>query len=412
MNQNVVTSLDQQLRVRAEKVVPGGMYGHLNARPLPPGYPQFFAKGEGCHLWDVDGGRYIDFMCSWGPILLGHKYPAVEEAVERQRQQGDCLNGPTERMVELAEKLVANIPHADWAMFQKNGTDATTSAITVARAGTGRRKILVAKGAYHGAAPWCTPSVVGVTAEDRAHLVHFEFNNIESLEAAAEAAKGDIAAILVAAFKHDLSVDQVLPDAAFAQRAREICDDVGAALIIDEVRAGFRLSVGGSWEKLGIRPDLAAWSKAIANGYPLAALTGNDRFRDAASRIYVTGSFWMGAVPMAAALATIDELLATNAIAHMERIGTRLRDGIAEQAIRHGIRLRQTGPVQMPLILFDDDPSFAKGALFASEAIKRGVYMHPRHNMFLSLAHTESDIDEALEVTDVALARVASEYRA
>jgi len=152
-------SLDAALRERAQRVVPGGMWGHLNAARLPQGYPQFFASAEGCRIRDVDGREYVDFMCSWGPILLGHQHPEVQAVANAQAARGDCLNGPGEVMVELAEDLVEMIPHADWAMFQKNGGDATTACVTIARAGTGRRKILVAKGSYHGALPWCSPSV-------------------------------------------------------------------------------------------------------------------------------------------------------------------------------------------------------------------------------------------------------------
>lgn len=154
----------------------------------PEGYPQFFASAEGCRVRDVDGREYIDFMCSWGPILLGHRHPEVQAAADAQAVKGDCFNGPGEVMVELAEDFVAMLPHADWAMFQKNGGDATTCCVTIARAGTGRRKVLVARGSYHGALPWCSPSVAGVTAEDRAHLLHFEYNDVESLRAAVEEA--------------------------------------------------------------------------------------------------------------------------------------------------------------------------------------------------------------------------------
>ena len=157
------TSADQALRARARRVVPGGMTGHLNAASLPTGYPQFFARGQGCRLWDVDGREYIDFMCGWGPNLLGYRHPEVEAAAQAQAAQGDCLNGPTERFVELAEALVDTIAHADWVMFQKNGTDATTVALMVARAATGRRKVLAAHGSYHGATPWCTPVPAGTT---------------------------------------------------------------------------------------------------------------------------------------------------------------------------------------------------------------------------------------------------------
>jgi glutamate-1-semialdehyde 2,1-aminomutase len=403
MNIQVETA-DQRLRARARQVVPGGMFGHMRASGLPAAYPQFFERGEGCHLWDVDGRRYVDFMCSWGPIILGHKHPAVTEAVQRQMAAGDCLNGPTERMVELAERLVRLIPHADWALFSKNGTDATTTCVTISRAVSGRRKILAARGAYHGAVPWCTPHPLGVTAEDRAHLIEYVYNDVSSLEAAVDKAGDDLAGVIVSAFRHDYGFDQELPSAEFAKRARELCDDKGAALIVDDVRAGFRLTLRGSWDLLGVQPDLSAWSKAIANGYALSAVTGSDSMRDAASRLFVTGSFWCSAVSMAAAIATLDELERIDGPRVMRDLGQRFRDGIAKQATEAGVGVRQSGPPQMPTILFEDDTDFAIGERFSAEALKRGVYLHPRHNMFLSAAHTVGDIDFALEVTSEAFA--------
>jgi glutamate-1-semialdehyde 2,1-aminomutase len=399
-----VDTADQRLRARASRVVPGGMYGHMRASGLPAGYPQFFERGQGCHLWDVNGRRYIDFMCSWGPIILGHKHPGVTEAVQRQMAAGDCLNGPTERMVELAERLVRLVPHADWALFSKNGTDATTTCVTVARAASGRRKILAAHGAYHGAVPWCTPHPLGVTAEDRAHLIEYIYNDVRSLEAAVDKAGDDLAGVIVSAFRHDYGFDQELPSAEFARRARELCDDKNAALIVDDVRAGLRLTLRGSWDLLGVQPDLSAWSKAIANGYALSAVTGNDAMRDAASRLFVTGSFWCSAVSMAAAIATLDELERIDGPLVMRDLGQRFRDGIAKQAAEAGVGVRQSGPPQMPTILFDDDADFATGKRFSAEALKRGVYLHPRHNMFLSAAHTVDDIDFALEATREAFA--------
>jgi len=407
MNIQVETA-DQKLRARARRVIPGGMYGHMRADGLPAGYPQFFARGEGCHIWDVDGRRYVDFMCSWGPNILGHKHPAVLEAVQRQLALGDCLNGPTERLVELAEHLVDLIPAADWAQFCKNGTDATTTCVTLARAGTGRRKILAARGAYHGAVPWCTPHPLGVTAEDRTHLIEYVYNDVASLEAAVSKAGDDLAGVIASAFRHDYGFDQELPDADFARRARDLCDKAGAALILDDVRAGFRLTLHGSWDLVGVRPDLSAWSKAIANGHALSAVTGNDRFRDAAARLFVTGSFWCGAVPMAAAVATLDELERIDAPRILRELGQRFRDGIAAQAAKAGVGVRQSGPPQMPTILFDGDVNHAIGERFCQQALKRGVYLHPKHNMFLSTAHTASDIDFALEATDAAFVALAA----
>jgi glutamate-1-semialdehyde 2,1-aminomutase len=399
--------VDTELRARARNVIPGGMYGHQNAGRLPAALPQFMAGGEGCRIRDVDGNEYIDFMCSYGPIVLGHCHPAVESAVDKQRLRGDCQNAPGAVMVELAERFVDVVDHADWAMFAKNGTDATTTCVTVARSATERRKVLVAEGAYHGSAPWCTPVIAGIVPEDRAHLLYYTYNDLESVEKAASAAGDDLAAIVVSPFKHDARHDQELVDPAFASGLRAICDDTGGALILDDVRAGFRLAHGGSWEPIGVAPDLSAWSKAIANGYPLAAVVGSDRFREGAQKIFVTGSFWFSAVAMAAALATIDALGAGDAVAVMERTGQRLRDGLAAQADAHGVAIRQTGPVQLPFMTFDGDQDFRLAELWTEVAVRRGAFFHPWHNWFLSAAHTDEDIDEALVATDEAFAVVA-----
>jgi glutamate-1-semialdehyde 2,1-aminomutase len=404
---SLINSKDQLLRERAASVIPGGMWGHMATRYLGSAYPQFFERADGCRVWDVDGREYIDLMCSWGPNILGYHHQAVEAAAERQRRLGDAMNGPGEVLVELAELLVKTVAHADWAMLQKNGTDATTACVTIARAGTGRRKVLVARGSYHGAVPWCTPSLAGVTAEDRAHLIHFDYNDIASLETAVEQAGDDLAAVVVTAFRHDIARDQELPTAAFARRARELTTAADAALIVDDVRAGFRIDLAGSWEPLGVRPDLSAFSKAIANGYPLAAITGTDRFREAATKVYVTGSFWYGAVAMAAAIATINTLRDTDAIARMTEAGDRLRSGLDAAAKKHGLSLRQTGPVSMPMVLFDDDAEFKLANAFCSAALREGAYFHPRHNMFLSAAHTAKDIDVALQAADAGMAAAA-----
>jgi glutamate-1-semialdehyde 2,1-aminomutase len=400
---------DDALRERARAVIPGGLWGHMRVAGLPPGYPQFFRSGQGCRVTDVDGREFIDFMCSWGPIVLGHHHPEVEAAAARQRALGDVLNGPAEVMVRLAEKFTGLVTHADWTLFSKNGTDATTSCVSLARAATGRRKILVARRAYHGALPWCSPYPLGSTPEDRAHLIAFDYNDVASLHQAVEQAGSDLAGILVSAFRHDYGLDQELPSRAFAQAARAVCDAQGAALILDDVRAGFRLSLHGSWDPLGVQPDLSAWSKAIANGHALAAVTGRERFREAASQLYLTGSFWCAAVPMAAALATLEVLERENAPQRLQALGERFRAGLAAQAREVGLGIRQSGPPQMPSLLFDDDPDFARGERFCSEALRRGVYLHPKHNMFLSLAHQESDIDQALQATAEAFRAVANQ---
>ena len=402
-------SRDAALQARAARVIPNGMWGHMATRSVAAGYPQFFARADGCRVWDVDGNEYIDFMCAWGPNVLGYHHPEVEAAALAQLRVVDAGNGPTERVVELAELLTGTLDHADWCLFQKNGTDATTACVTIARAATGRRKVVVARGAYHGAVPWCSPSVVGVTQEDRAHLIPFDWGDIASLDAAVAQAGDDLAAILLTAYRHDTGRDQEMPSTAFLQAARAHCDRADALLICDDVRAGFRLDVRGSWAAQGIRPDLAAYSKAIANGWPLAAIAGADRARPGAEKIFTTGSFWYGAAAMAAAIATIRILRDTDALPHTVAMGNRLRAGLDQAAARHGFRLRQTGPVQMPMVLVDGDRDLAIGSALCRAALRHGIFLHPRHNMFLCAAHGPAEIDRAIEGVDAAFADIVEQ---
>ncbi|WP_426034033.1 aminotransferase class III-fold pyridoxal phosphate-dependent enzyme [Cypionkella sp. TWP1-2-1b2] len=408
MSLDLPNSRDTELLSRARRVVPNGVWGHMATRSIGPGYPQFFSRADGCRVWDADGNEYIDFMCAWGPNVLGYGHAEVNAAAQAQIAKGDIGNGPTEVMVELAELLVDTIDHADWALFQKNGSDATTVCVTIARATAGRRKILVAKGSYHGAVPWCSPSMVGVTTEDRAHIVQYTYNDIASLEAAVAAAGDDLAAILITAFKHDVQIDQELPDAAFLARARALCDKTGAALICDDVRAGFRLNVRGSWAAYGIKPDLAAYSKSIANGWPLAVIAGAEAFRVGAEKVFTTGSFWYGSAAMAAAVTTIKLLRDTDALAHTEAMGKLFRDGLHSAARANGYTLRQTGPVQMPMVLFDGDQDLRLGNAFCAAALRHGLYMHPRHNLFLCAAHQATDIERALDAAHAAFRDIAT----
>ncbi|NML90662.1 aminotransferase class III-fold pyridoxal phosphate-dependent enzyme [Sphingobium sp. TB-6] len=400
---------DEALRARAMRVVPNGVYGHLSNGLMPHGTPQFFVRGKGARLWDVAGREYLDFACAYGPNLLGYNDPRIEEAAQRQRALGDTLTGPAPVFVELAERLVAQVNHADWAMFAKNGTDATTMAMTIARAQTGHRKVLVATGAYHGAAPWCSPFPAGTVPEDRAHLIYYTYNDAESLETAVKAAGEDLAAIFASPHKHDVFADQQPLDREYAERCRALCDKTGAILIVDDVRAGFRIARDCSWEVVGVRPDLSCWSKAIANGYPLAALLGSDRVREGAAKVYVTGSFWFQAVPMAAALATLEVIQTTSYLEDMVKLGTALRAGIDAQAHAHGFSIRQTGPVQMPILLFDDDPDMRLGAAFAGGMIARGIYFHPWHNMFLCAAMTDDDMAQVIDAAGETFAAMDSE---
>lgn len=401
---------DLKLRERASTAFPSGVYGHQASWSVSPAHPQFFARAEGCRLWDTDGNDYIDFMCGYGTNLLGYQHAKVDEAASRQQAIIDCATGPSPVMLELAETFNEKIAHADWSLFAKNGTDATTICVTTARAQTGKNTIIVADGAYHGAAPWCTPGLSGILPTERENQLSYHYNDVESLRAAVEQAGDDLAAIIVSPFKHDVFVDQEWPTDEFAKAARQLCDTKDAALILDDVRCAFRFTLGSTWETVGVLPDLCAMSKSVANGYSLAVVTGNDKFREGASQIYTTGSFWFASTSFAASLATIAAIEEEGSIEAMKTAGDALRKGLGEQARSYGFALNQSGPTQMPLVLIEGDETWEQNNFFVSEAVKRGVYMHPWHNMFICAAHKESDIEEALQRTDGAFAALKAHF--
>ena len=404
----------QELFARAERVVPGGIYGHQTPRMLVEGaFPYFFERGEGARVWDVDGNEYLDYLCSYGPIVLGHNDAVVEAAAAEQRKKGNCFNGPTPLWVELAEHLVGLTPWAAWASFAKNGSDVCTWATLVAREHTRRRKIVKAKGAYHGTHAWTTPLPAGTTAADTAEVLTFHWNDLDDLERVVRAADGDVAGIILSPFRHEAFHDQEMPAPGCLAGVRRLCDEHGIVFILDDVRAGFRLDLAGSGAYFGVEPDLSCYCKAIANGYALAACVGREPLRGAAERVFFTGSYFTSGVAMAAALACLKELAARDAIARMNEVGTALRNGLDELAKGHGIEIRQSGPPAIPFLTFAADRGkFARSRLFCAECCRGGIFFHPHHNWFLSAAFTVGDIRHTLEVADRALEKVRRELGA
>jgi glutamate-1-semialdehyde 2,1-aminomutase len=403
---------NKSLLKRAARVfapcVYGTIYGRVSNPTMPPGGPQFFARALGARLWDVEGREYLDFLGAYGPNLFGYGHPQIESAAERQRALGDTMTGPAPVMVELAEKLTAIVSHAEWAFFAKNGSDATNTALLIARAHTGRRRVLMASGAYHGTGSWCTPFTVGVLPEERAHCTQYTYNDVASLEAAVADAGDDLAAIFANAFKHDRCEAQEMPRPEYAHRCRELCDQTGALLVVDDIRAGFRLTRDCSWALVDVLPDLSCWSKAIANGYPLSAVLGSSRARKGASRIFIAGTYWAQAVPMAAAVATIDVISSTSYLEHTVELGGMLRAGLHQRAVAHGFEIDQTGPVQMPTILFHDDADMRFGMAFTAAMMQRGIYFHAFQNLFICAAMTKADILQTIDAADGAFQELSA----
>ena len=394
---------------RAAAVIPGGIYGHTTpAATVPGAVPYFAAEGFGCRYRDVDGNTFIDFMGGYGPIVLGYHHPEVEAAADAARRRGAAFNHPTALLVELAEALTARIDFADWAVLAKNGADLTTWAIMVAREVTGRPKILKIRGAYHGARAWSTPGHGGLLPEDRAHIDEFAFNDVGALEALFARHRGAVAGLILTPFHHPAYADSELPTAEFVETANRLCREHGALLILDDVRCGFRLSTDGSHTVYGYTPDLSIYCKALANGHAISACVGRELHKAAASRVFLTGSYWNDPAPMAAALACLTIIERENIPQKLAALGRRFVDGFLALGEKHGIPLVASGPPAMPFVRVKDDPSFIRMQRLCAAAVAEGVFIHPHHNWFMSAAMTDSDLDDALTRLDRALASLAA----
>jgi len=395
----------QELFKKAVDIIPSGIYGHFSPAPLIPvtDYPFYVEKAKGSKFWDVDGNEFIDYMCAYGPMVLGYNNPVIDAAADEQRQKANCASAPAEVMVDLAQEMVNTIPIADWAFFAKNGADMTTYSLMVARAHTGRDKIIRLKGGYHGTAPWTqSPDHHGITFNDAQDIVMGEWNNYEALEKYVHEHKGEIAGIISTPYHHPAFEDNVMPAEGYWKKVESLCKNEGIVLIVDDVRAGFRLDMGGSNELFGFKPDLIAFCKAIGNGYPISSLVGTKELINAASNVFHTGSYWFSAEPMAAALATIREMKRMNSVKIMEDIGLKLEKGLVDLAKDHGYNLKVTGHPSMPYYRITDDPSLMLHQQWCGECTKRGAYFTSHHNWFMSAAHTDEDIAKTINIADEA----------
>lgn len=390
---------------RAARVIPSGIYGHLGPAEgcfIPvSAYPFYIDRAEGAYFWDVDGNRFIDYMCAYGPIVLGYNHPVVEQAAQAQQKLVNCGVLPGEVMVKLAEKLVGMIHSADWAFFAKNGGDVTNLAMIAARAHTRRKKIIKFAGGYHGVAQWMQfVGNAGIIEEDISNILTLPFNDVQALEDAFRRYPGQIAGIIGTPYHHPAMADNELPQPGFWQAVRSLCDREGTVLIIDDVRAGFRLSLHGSDAYYGFEADLICFCKALGNGHNLSALCGKDALREAVSSVFYTGSYWLSAVPMAAALATLNELERLDGARLMLDLGTKLTTGLTKVAQQHGYHLKISGEPSMWYMRLTDDDSGVLHQRWVGECVRRGVFFSNHHNLFINTALTEEDINFTLNVAE------------
>ncbi|MCH8474827.1 MAG: aminotransferase class III-fold pyridoxal phosphate-dependent enzyme [Opitutales bacterium] len=394
----------EELLQKACDLLPGGIPGHQNPALTVPGtFPAFARRAEGAIYEDIEGHRLIDFMCGYGPLILGAAHPAVDEAFTQVARNGNCFNHPTEWTVRLAEKLVSLIDFADWAFFGKNGADMTYWATRVAREHTGKPYLIKFSQAYHGTEAWCSDAYAGALPEEKKYTLICPWNDPLALEKIFAEKRGQIAAVISTPFDHPVFADQSLPDPTFLKTIRNQCDQEGALWILDDVRCGFRHHLGGSHRYFNCQPDLSCYSKALANGYALSAAVGRQSLKPAASRVFATGSFWNNPAPMAAALKTIEILEQTDGPATILQKGQTWVEAFLDLGKKHGVPLVYSGTPAMPFLRIGEPQWAARQQDFCSAVLREGVFLHPHHNWFIGLQHTDAILEESLTKIDRAL---------
>jgi glutamate-1-semialdehyde 2,1-aminomutase len=401
-----------ELLERARRVIPGGVWGH-NRFPafLSHGnYPYFASRGSGSRLIDVDGHEYIDYLCGYGAMVNGFANAEIDAAAAARASAGDCLNLPTDVSVALAERLCSIVSGVDWCAFGKNGSDAVSTAVLIARAHTGRRRIVCIRDAYHGShfwCNWCNPGT-GRPIADAEAVITVSWNDVDELTGAFAAHGNEIAAIVATPFHHPIAAEAVMPDPGWWATIERLCADFGTLMVVDDVRTGYRLDFSGSHVFFGFSPDLVCQSKALANTHPLSTVLGTQRLRDAADSVFAAGTFWSASAPMAAALENLRQLEDGDGVRRMWELGAQLTDGLVDRAARAGFALRVTGAATMPTVTFVNDERFEKMSCFAEAMVERGSLVHPSHNWFVSAAHTPADIATTLDHAQDVFASMAS----
>ena len=400
---------------RALKVIPSGIYGHLGPSeglflPLEK-WPLISSRAEGTYFWDMDGNRYLDFMCAYGPNVLGYGDPEVDAAALAQLKNGNCTTAPSFKMVECAELLVDTVATADWAYFMKNGTDATTFSVLLSRAYTGKKKIFFLRGYYHGNDAWAMRAdYPGILPEDVAHNVVVPWFDPDALEAAYDACGGDVAALIAQPYDHGNFYDNRCATKEYWQSVRAFCDRHGIVLIFDDVRTGFRLDLAGSDHYYGIRADVICFCKALANGYNMSAACGREELRAAASSLSFTGSYWMSAEPFAACIACINKMKRLDTPALFRRMGTKVTDAFRKAADEHGFNLVVSGEPALFYLRVANDDSLMLHQEWVAECVSRGLFLASHHNHFLNAAVTDDDVRLAGEIAEDAFGVVAARH--
>jgi glutamate-1-semialdehyde 2,1-aminomutase len=417
---------------RAQSLMPGGVNSPVRAFKAVGGTPFFVAKGEGCYLWDVDGNRFIDFVCSWGPLILGHAHPEVVAAVKEAVEKGTTYGAPTELEVALAEKIQQAFPSMEMLRLVNSGTEATMSAIRAARGYTGRKKIVKFEGCYHGhadyllvkagsgAATFGIPDSAGVPEGTAQDTIVLPYNDIEAFNKTMDAMGKEIAAVIVEPIAGNMGV--VLPKPDFLAALRQKTEKHGVVLIFDEVITGFRVAYGGAQSLYGIKPDMTCLGKIVGGGFPLAAYGGRKEIMQTVAPlgpVYQAGTLSGNPVAVTAGLKTLEILERDNPYPELERRTKQLTQVISEAAKEAGVPVQINQIASMFTVFFTDQPvvDYASArrsdtqryARFFHALLERGVYFPPSQfeAAFLSTAHDDEALSFAQEAVRSAMKAIA-----
>ena len=425
------TDLSQKLFERAQRLFPGGVNSPVRAFRGVGGTPRFFARGRGSHLVDVDGNDYVDYVLSWGPLILGHCHPEVMRAVQEAMKEGSSFGAPCPREIALAEEVQARMPWLERMRFCSSGTEATTAAIRLARGFTGRDDLVKFDGCYHGAGDSLLvkagsgvetlglPDSPGVPADLARHTLTLPFNDLGAAQALLAARGPSIAAVILEPVVGNMGV--LVPGDGYLEGLLEACRRAGALLIVDEVMTGFRLGPGGACGRYGIRPDLVTFGKVIGGGLPVGAFGGRAEVMDRvapAGPVYQAGTLSGNPMAMAAGLATL-RLLTPEAYARLEASSAQLAEGLGRLAEEAGVPVQVNRVGSMLTVFFAAakvfDAASARAAstrrfaAFFHAMLERGVYFPPSQfeSAFVSIAHGEVDIEATLAAARDAYAAAA-----
>ena len=402
----------EELFKRAQEIVAGGTTQGKAPNTLIPGeYPIYAARGQGSTLWDVDGNVFLDWILAYGIIVLGYCDPDVDAAAIHEIREGFAfpLTKPVQN--ELAELLGRVIPCAEMVHFFKTGSDTTPAAVRLARIITGKNKIV--RWGYNGWHDWCCTREAGIPRTVREDGLTFRYNDLESLEDVLKQQHDGVACVIM------MPLEIEPPKPGFLDGVKDLAHQYGALFILDEMRSGFHMALGGAQEYYGVTPDLATFSKAMSNGYAISVLAGKRELMQALSQTYVSSTFFTNSLEMAASVATIKKLEQEHVIPHLWRIGKGLMDGLDRLAHDLGVEAQAVGVPPMPFLVFTfAEPEIRETAkyVFYRETTRRGLLLHPNHHWFVCAAHTDRDLAKTLEICETAFRAVKTElargYRA